>query len=123
MYFQVSVASTRQPITASRGSSSPQKVEEEERRRRSRISEEDKIMDEWFAGVPEEEYYNADLQDFDSLFAVVSSFVPPPPRPPFMPDEDVPPTDGLTTCDLCSWALRNDRYTFSLDGTLGESNL
>ncbi|XP_014209646.1 uncharacterized protein LOC106640205 [Copidosoma floridanum] len=74
-------------------------------------------MDNWFAGVPEEEvhYYSSD--DFDSLFAVVSSFVPPPPRPPYLPEENLP-TDGLTTCDLCSWALRNDRYSFSLDGTL-----
>ncbi|XP_031783680.1 uncharacterized protein LOC100679830 isoform X2 [Nasonia vitripennis] len=74
---------------------------------------------DWFAGVAEEEllYYSSLGNELDSLFAVVGSFVPPPPRPPFLPEETVP-TDGLTTCDLCSWALRNDRYSFSLDGTL-----
>ncbi|XP_050540169.1 uncharacterized protein LOC126904875 isoform X2 [Daktulosphaira vitifoliae] len=35
-------------------------------------------------------------------------FPPPPPRPPFL---DPPYSDGLTTCDLCSWALE------PLDGT------
>ncbi|CAB0030934.1 unnamed protein product [Trichogramma brassicae] len=76
---------------------------------------------DWFDGVEEIQYsYAADRYDdydVDSLFAIVSSFVPPPPRPPYLPDESLP-TDGLTTCDLCSWALRNDRYSFSLDGTI-----
>jgi hypothetical protein len=76
---------------------------------------------DWFAGVAEEEllYYSSLGNELDSLFAVVGSFVPPPPRPPYLPEETLP-TDGLTTCDLCSWALRNDRYSFSLDGTLGK---
>ncbi|XP_075229844.1 uncharacterized protein LOC142329286 [Lycorma delicatula] len=30
-------------------------------------------------------------------------FLPPPPRPPFLEDDFVQP-DGLTTCDLCTWA-------------------
>lgn len=30
-----------------------------------------------------------------------SGFLPPPPRPPYL--EDVA-SDGLTTCDLCTWA-------------------
>lgn len=30
-----------------------------------------------------------------------SGFLPPPPRPPFL--EEVA-SDGLTTCDLCTWA-------------------
>ncbi|KAJ8668732.1 hypothetical protein QAD02_010395, partial [Eretmocerus hayati] len=76
-------------------------------------------VDSWWSGVAEEElfYYSSIDYELESLFAVVSSFVPPPPRPPYLP-EDTPPTDGITTCDLCSWALRNDRYSFSLDGTL-----
>ncbi|KOC64081.1 hypothetical protein WH47_02244 [Habropoda laboriosa] len=74
---------------------------------------------DWFAGVAEEEllYYTGVGNDVDSLWAVIGSFVPPPPRPPYLPEEGVT-TDGLTTCDLCSWAWRNDRHSFSLDGTL-----
>ncbi|XP_058067217.1 uncharacterized protein LOC131216679 isoform X2 [Anopheles bellator] len=44
-------------------------------------------------------------------------FVPPPPRPPFLEDSIAP--DGLTTCDLCSWAWQ-DRGTLSLDGAIKE---
>ncbi|XP_058833771.1 uncharacterized protein LOC131691417 isoform X2 [Topomyia yanbarensis] len=42
-------------------------------------------------------------------------FVPPPPRPPFL-EETIAP-DGLTTCDLCSWAWQ-DKGTLSLDGAI-----
>ncbi|XP_065074088.1 uncharacterized protein LOC135698130 isoform X2 [Ochlerotatus camptorhynchus] len=42
-------------------------------------------------------------------------FVPPPPRPPFL-EESIAP-DGLTTCDLCSWAWQ-DKGTLSLDGAI-----
>ncbi|XP_029171060.1 TSC22 domain family protein 1 [Nylanderia fulva] len=74
---------------------------------------------DWFAGVAEEEllYYTGVGNDVDSLWAVIGSFIPPPPRPPYLPEESIA-TDGLTTCDLCSWAWRNDRHSFSLDGTL-----
>ncbi|XP_015598296.1 uncharacterized protein LOC107269212 isoform X2 [Cephus cinctus] len=74
---------------------------------------------DWFADVAEEEllYYTGVGNDMDSLWAVIGSFVPPPPRPPYLPEEGIT-TDGLTTCDLCSWAWRNDRHSFSLDGTL-----
>lgn len=44
-------------------------------------------------------------------------FVPPPPRPPFM-DETVI-SDGLTTCDLCTWAFQ-EKNAFSLEGSLGK---
>lgn len=44
-------------------------------------------------------------------------FVPPPPRPPFMADESVMP-DGLTTCDLCSWAV-HEKNAFSMEGSFG----
>ncbi|TGZ32168.1 Uncharacterized protein DBV15_01089 [Temnothorax longispinosus] len=78
---------------------------------------------DWFAGVAEEEllYYTGVGNDVDSLWAVIGSFVPPPPRPPYLPEESIA-TDGLTTCDLCSWAWRNDRHSFSLDGTLASSS-
>lgn len=42
-------------------------------------------------------------------------FVPPPPRPPFL-EESIAP-DGLTTCDLCSWAWQ-DKGSLSLDGAI-----
>ncbi|KAK4877200.1 hypothetical protein RN001_009706 [Aquatica leii] len=44
------------------------------------------------------------------------NFVPPPPRPLFL-EETISP-DGLTTCDLCTWAWKNSK-TFTLDATLG----
>lgn len=44
-------------------------------------------------------------------------FVPPPPRPPFMEENVV--TDGLTTCDLCTWAFQ-EKNAFSLEGSLGK---
>ncbi|XP_037048510.1 uncharacterized protein LOC119083358 [Bradysia coprophila] len=42
-------------------------------------------------------------------------FVPPPPRPDFL--EDTVVSDGLTTCDLCSWAVP-DKNAFLLDGSI-----
>lgn len=45
-------------------------------------------------------------------------FVPPPPRPPFFVDEPVL-SDGLTTCDLCSWAMPT-KSTFIFEGTMGK---
>lgn len=44
------------------------------------------------------------------------NFVPPPPRPIFLDDSATP--DGLTTCDLCSWAWQNDN-AFTLDAAMG----
>ncbi|KAF7265292.1 hypothetical protein GWI33_021282 [Rhynchophorus ferrugineus] len=41
------------------------------------------------------------------------SFVPPPPRPVFL--EDVTP-DGVTTCDLCSWAWQGGSNAVTYDG-------
>ncbi|XP_068914279.1 uncharacterized protein [Tenebrio molitor] len=42
------------------------------------------------------------------------NFVPPPPRPLFL-DEGVT-SDGLTTCDLCSWAWQNgNSYNMDID--------
>ncbi|EDV96500.1 uncharacterized protein LOC6556789 [Drosophila grimshawi] len=47
-------------------------------------------------------------------------FVPPPPRPPFFVDEPVL-SDGLTTCDLCSWAMPT-KSTFMFEGTIEKAN-
>lgn len=45
-------------------------------------------------------------------------FAPPPPRPTFLEDSIV--ADGLTTCDLCSWARRGQRDGLITEGTEGE---
>ncbi|XP_037813290.1 lateral signaling target protein 2 homolog [Lucilia sericata] len=47
-------------------------------------------------------------------------FVPPPPRPPFFVDEPVL-SDGLTTCDLCSWAMPT-KSTFIFEGTMEKAS-
>ncbi|XP_049313052.1 uncharacterized protein LOC105231407 isoform X1 [Bactrocera dorsalis] len=47
-------------------------------------------------------------------------FVPPPPRPPFLVDEPVL-SDGLTTCDLCSWAMPT-KSTFMFEGTIEKAS-
>ncbi|KAI8040782.1 hypothetical protein M5D96_006725 [Drosophila gunungcola] len=73
--------------------------------------------DDWWANAIE-------VDTFDSPLAFDASenglwnghFVPPPPRPPFL-DESVA-ADGLTTCDLCTWAWQRNAY--SLDGSIGE---
>lgn len=41
-----------------------------------------------------------------------SAFVPPPPRPFFLNDDTA--TDGVTTCDLCTWARHHPVGTDSL---------
>ncbi|KAH8266153.1 hypothetical protein KR038_007285 [Drosophila bunnanda] len=71
--------------------------------------------DQWWANAIE-------VDTFDSPLAFDASenglwnghFVPPPPRPPFL-DESVA-ADGLTTCDLCTWAWQRNAY--SLDGSI-----
>uniref|UniRef100_A0A1Y1MNB2 Uncharacterized protein n=2 Tax=Photinus pyralis TaxID=7054 RepID=A0A1Y1MNB2_PHOPY len=45
------------------------------------------------------------------------NFVPPPPRPVYL--EEGVSTDGLTTCDLCSWAWKNTRSLATDNITLG----
>lgn len=65
------------------------------------------IEDDLLSGFP----FDADSGFWDG------KFVPPPPRPPFL--EDSIASDGLTTCDLCSWAWK-DKGIFSLDGALSE---
>lgn len=77
----------------------------------------DPYDEDWWANAIE-------VDTFDSPLAFDASenglwnghFVPPPPRPPFL-DESVA-ADGLTTCDLCTWAWQRNAY--SLDGSIGE---
>ncbi|KAJ8945968.1 hypothetical protein NQ318_016796 [Aromia moschata] len=47
------------------------------------------------------------------LFA--GNFVPPPPRPIFLDDSVTP--DGLTTCDLCTWAWQSGNGAYAFDNT------
>lgn len=75
------------------------------------------LDDDWWSNAIE-------VDTFDSPLAFDASenglwnghFVPPPPRPPFL-DESVA-ADGLTTCDLCTWAWQRNAY--SLDGSIGK---
>ncbi|XP_022915807.1 uncharacterized protein [Onthophagus taurus] len=53
-----------------------------------------------------------------SLFG--GNFVPPPPRPLFLDDTATP--DGLTTCDLCSWAWQNGN-SLTLDAAMAPGEI
>ncbi|XP_034483310.1 uncharacterized protein LOC117788611 [Drosophila innubila] len=76
------------------------------------------LDDDWWSNAIE-------VDTFDSPLAFDASenglwnghFVPPPPRPPFL-DESVA-ADGLTTCDLCTWAWQRNAY--SLDGSIDKA--
>lgn len=72
---------------------------------------------EWWLDAIEEDSFDSPLP-FDASEGGLwnGRFVPPPPRPPWL-DESVA-SDGLTTCDLCTWAW-HDRNAFSLDGSIG----
>lgn len=72
--------------------------------------------DDWFAGVVEEDTIYAPLP-FDASENGLwnGRFVPPPPRPPFLDDNII--SDGVTTCDLCTWAWHG--RTYSLDNSIG----
>lgn len=71
---------------------------------------------EWWSNAIEEDSFYSSLP-FDASESGLwnGRFVPPPPRPPFW--DDSVNSDGLTTCDLCTWALQ-DRNAFSIDGTI-----
>lgn len=57
--------------------------------------------DDWWIGAIEiDTTHIMSLDGEGGLWS--SAFVPPPPRPDFL-DEDTM-TDGVTTCDLCTWA-------------------
>lgn len=73
--------------------------------------------DDWWSNAIEEDTFDSPLA-FDASENGLwnGRFVPPPPRPPFL-DESVA-ADGLTTCDLCTWAWQRNAY--SLDGSIGK---
>lgn len=70
----------------------------------------------WWAGVTEEDAVLSLPLDGSEGGLFSGNFVPPPPRPIFLDDTATP--DGLTTCDLCSWAWQNGN-AFNLDTTMG----
>lgn len=73
---------------------------------------------DWWANAIEEDTFYSPLPFDNSEHGLWNGrFVPPPPRPPFL--DDAVAADGLTTCDLCTWAW-NDKNAFSLDGALGK---
>ncbi|XP_055385656.1 uncharacterized protein LOC129614802 [Condylostylus longicornis] len=69
----------------------------------------------WWTNAIEEDTFNSPLA-FDASENGLwnGRFVPPPPRPPFLDDDVV--SDGLTTCDLCTWAWQRNAY--SLDASV-----
>lgn len=82
----------------------------------SQISDEFSTNLDWYTNVIEEDSFYSPIP-FDASESGLwnGRFVPPPPRPPFWDDSIT--SDGLTTCDLCTWAL-HERKTFSLDGSI-----
>lgn len=72
-------------------------------------------VDWWSSAIEEDSFYSSLPFDASESGLWNGRFVPPPPRPPFWDDTVTP--DGLTTCDLCTWALQ-DRNAFSIDGTI-----
>lgn len=68
----------------------------------------------WWPEGPDEDILSIPLDASEGgLWS--GNFVPPPPRPLFL-DEGVTP-DGLTTCDLCSWAWEKGN-AFTLDAAM-----
>lgn len=72
---------------------------------------------DWWSNAIDEDFFDSPMPFDASEFGLWNGrFPPPPPRPPFL-DEDIT-SDGLTTCDLCTWAW-HDRNAYSLDGSIG----
>ncbi|XP_067647829.1 uncharacterized protein [Eurosta solidaginis] len=70
---------------------------------------------EWWSNAIEEDTFESPLAFDGSENGLWNGrFVPPPPRPPFL--DDGVAADGLTTCDLCTWAWQRNAY--SLDGSI-----
>lgn len=72
--------------------------------------------DFWLNAIEEDTFQSPLAFDASENGLWNGRFVPPPPRPPFL-DESVA-ADGLTTCDLCTWAWQRNAY--SLDGSIGK---
>lgn len=59
------------------------------------------LSDDWWIDAVELDTIHTMSLDRDSKFWT-SEFVPPPPRPEFLEEEIT--NDGVTTCDMCTWA-------------------
>ncbi|KAK9729506.1 hypothetical protein QE152_g15920 [Popillia japonica] len=70
---------------------------------------------DFWNGASEEDATSALALDASDGGLWSGNFIPPPPRPLFLDDSVTP--DGLTTCDLCSWAWQNGNV-FTLDATM-----
>lgn len=71
----------------------------------------------WWAQEADEDGFSSPIPLDGSEYGLWSgNFVPPPPRPMFL-DEAVTP-DGLTTCDLCSWAWEKEN-AYTIDAARG----
>lgn len=73
---------------------------------------------DWWANAGNDNFFSPLIFDDSENGLWNGIFVPPPPRPPFL-DENIT-IDGLTSCDLCTWARKSENSAFSLDGTIGE---
>lgn len=71
------------------------------------------LSDDWWIDAVETDTIHAMSIDGESKFWS-SDFVPPPPRPEFLKDEIT--TDGVTTCDMCTWAWKYSSKMESLSG-------
>lgn len=69
----------------------------------------------WSNAIEEDSFYSPLPFDASERGLWNGRFVPPPPRPPFWDDSIT--SDGLTTCDLCTWAS-HERNAYSLDGSI-----
>lgn len=76
--------------------------------------------DFWANAIEDDQFFSPMPFDASENGLWNGKFVPPPPRPPFL-DETVS-SDGLTTCDLCSWALHERNSFSSLGDSIGEFN-
>ncbi|XP_017775947.1 PREDICTED: uncharacterized protein LOC108562190 isoform X2 [Nicrophorus vespilloides] len=76
---------------------------------------------DWWSEVAEEDAVSALRLDDGDGGLWSGNFVPPPPRPLFLDDTATP--DGVTTCDLCSWAWQDGKSTYTLDTTLAPGEL
>lgn len=69
----------------------------------------------WSNAIEEDSFYSPLPFDASERGLWNGRFVPPPPRPPFWDDSIT--SDGLTTCDLCTWAS-SERNAYGLDGSI-----
>ena len=75
-------------------------------------------IDWWKNAVEIDSFSSSLLFDSSENGLWNGKFVPPPPRPPFL-NENI--TLDLSSCDLCSWAWKNEsKAEFSINNTFGK---